>query len=407
MVTLRTLILAVFAGVSLGSTSARASAQRDLSSTLPRGIRHALTHLHTLKHALRGKPAHDTTQDILAQTIGGKGFDVRFADLNAPPGQAATDITSVRGPNVPLTHTLHPTTAGGGPRGPAGSTPPSKSALGRSSVPAHGTVDKQKMEQEWARFISKKENRLPPLETPKAQHPAVPMHSAPAGGPIKRAEAPKDLADMAMAEYDARARQHRTQDPHRKYLQTVQKLASNADRQNRNVPTPAGTAKTSGKGQHYGYASAMDFIDSFNPFEGGTTDNDSSNRPAAPPIAAAPPLTQGGGGGAPGAPASGAPSSGDGNNLAAQILQTTPTYSYQKLGGSTSQGATSSTSLADQGPFQGERNQQSPVTEQQAPRSRESMMESEAQRALSAFDARARRQQAMRHATAALPVGPV
>ena len=332
-------------------TAPSAPSLKSLAAMGTNGVA-GLQHLTTsMQHSKNG-------DDILASVASGDGFDVPLNSLITASGDVPpATITSIRGPNVPQTQSLGPSTTTASKI--EGATP----TLDKRTLPSPKMDEKAKMEKAWQQFVAKKGNKLPPLEeeanrvAPHSVTHSQTVHSE----PLK--EGSNELASKAMEEYDTSARRHGLNDPHRKYLQTVQTLRNNAISLNRNaLPSVYNNAKHAiqdgvrsvdashvphdgGKRykpheEHFGYSTPLDFVDSFDPYA-ATSGSTSSNTPLcathAPPLAAMPKHGVPGGelesgvGPAPLSSGRKGDSKGAGSDLASKILETTPTFQYTKI----------------------------------------------------------------------------
>ncbi len=323
-------------------------------------------------------------QNLLADVAAGQGFDVPLASLTDRTRAAAT-VTSVRGPNVPVAVPLHPQPS---PQQPP--LPPPQQQQQQQQRAAHAEDETTKMDREFQRFLASKSSKLlPPLEQASTTTRPGAADAPPAARPPTSKLLETAMAKLAVDEYDQSRRARRDANPKLRYIRSVNKLRSNALAANKRLapPVPAQPPALQPRQQqprtsqrapgipgmdtsqrqhqqqhpqqhlqqpqippqipqqiqpqqapgdpyhpdkkHFGFASPMEFVDSFDPFATHAVGN-GNDPPKAPPMAGMPGAasTAGGGGLAPPpTPVHGASASG----LASQILQSTPTYQYTKI----------------------------------------------------------------------------
>jgi hypothetical protein len=281
-------------------------------------------------------PSSLTTNDLLKSSID-HNSDIYNIDADAykPPPNKHTQ-SSLRGPNVPYTQQLMP--------------PKRAKPQHRQLPPTTNMVEdeRKKMDASFQSFLKKSSNLIQPLESKKT----LPVPKA--APPHTEYKTTHDLSSMAMAEYDAHARSSRSSKSSKNnggnggggggtsantaYMNRVASLEAAATRQNGGSESMANTNPTgeyTPHAKHFGYRDPLDFIDSFDPF---------SQQVGSAPILAAPP----GKSNAPPLPNMGPGGGGGDSSLSSQILDSTPTYHYTKIGGG---GGGGGDSLADRGIF--------------------------------------------------------
>lgn len=319
------------------------------SYTSPRFAELAKSVSAAISQGAKDLPHSLSTDDILHTSVSGEDYGIDHPLLS----DQSSDFSSLRGPHKPIITSLIPKII----------TPLQPLQQQQQQQQMSPGDDPEKMNQAWKTFLRSKKNTIPPLEETK-EHA---HHAIRATPPHIEFKTPHDLTVSAMTEYDAHARSGSASRRAKKddtYMARVEKLERQAYKQNQgemaeensnaatsleNIGSNQGDAYKP-HAQHFGFKDPMDFIDSFDPF---THDSSIGERKSAPPMAAppsrsaAPPLpsTNGNGGGR------GANKEGI-RDLGAQILDTTPTYEYTKIGnGAASSSTSSKPSVADGGIF--------------------------------------------------------